>query len=155
MKSAATSITAAIGTSHQASTAKITNGAQAAMMSCGRYAPKKVCNCSTPSMTDSITPPVRSVAEPRRAERGDAVEQTRPQGCLYPPGRVLGQHGARVIESGTDQHAGRRRRGCGCDRSQGRARESQRQDAAQADEAQDADNHRSQAKPNRSGHAQP
>ena len=57
--SAATSSTSAVGTSQKAITAKMAKGAAAAMASCGRYWPKKVCNCSTPSTTVSITPPVR------------------------------------------------------------------------------------------------
>ena len=60
VNSAAPSITAATGTSQNAMKAKIASGAQAAIVTCGRYWPKKVCNCSTPSTIDSITPPVRS-----------------------------------------------------------------------------------------------
>lgn len=59
---AATRNTSAVGTSQKAMTAKIANGAAAAMATCGRYWPKKVCNCSTPSTTVSITPPVRWLA---------------------------------------------------------------------------------------------
>ena len=33
-----------------------------ATVTCGTYWPKKVCNCSTPSTIDSMTPPVRSPA---------------------------------------------------------------------------------------------
>ena len=58
--SAAASITSATGTSQAAITAKIASGAQMAIATCGRYWPKKVCNCSTPSTSDSMTPPVRS-----------------------------------------------------------------------------------------------
>ncbi len=60
MNNAAHSITVATGTSQNAMKAKIASGAQAAIDTCGMYWPKKVCNCSTPSMIDSITPPVRS-----------------------------------------------------------------------------------------------
>ena len=60
MNKAAASMIAATGKSHQAMKAKIATGAQMAMATWGRYWPKKVCNCSTPSTIDSITPPVRS-----------------------------------------------------------------------------------------------
>ena len=60
--SAKTSITVATGTSHQAIKAKIAIGVSTAIDSCGTYWPKKVCNCSTPSTIDSMTPPVRSPA---------------------------------------------------------------------------------------------
>ena len=73
VNSAAPSITLATGTSQNAMKAKIASGAQAAIDTCGRYWPKKVCSCSTPSIIDSITPPVRSRAEPGRTERDDLV----------------------------------------------------------------------------------
>jgi len=60
--SAKASITAATGTSQKAIKAKIARGVSTAMQSCGTYCPKKVCNCSTPSTIDSMTPPVRSPA---------------------------------------------------------------------------------------------
>ncbi len=60
--SAAVSITVATGRSHQAMKAKIAIGVSTAIDNCGMYWPKKLCNCSTPSMIDSMTPPVRSPA---------------------------------------------------------------------------------------------
>ncbi|MNX47722.1 hypothetical protein D3C86_782800 [compost metagenome] len=54
--------TSAVGTSQNAITAKIANGAAAAIATCGRYWPKKVCNCSTPSTTVSMMPPLRWLA---------------------------------------------------------------------------------------------
>ena len=60
--SAATSITSATGASHHTIKAKIAIGVSAATETCGTNWPKKLCNCSTPSTTDSITPPVRSPA---------------------------------------------------------------------------------------------
>ena len=60
--SAKTSITAATGTSQNAIKAKIASGVSTAIDNCGTYWPKKVCNCSTPSTIDSMTPPVRSPA---------------------------------------------------------------------------------------------
>ena len=60
VSSAATIITAATGTSHQAMKPKIATGATIATATCGRYWPKKLCSCSTPSTIDSMTPPVRS-----------------------------------------------------------------------------------------------
>ncbi len=59
---AATSITVATGASHQTIKPKIASGVSVATDTCGRYCPKKLCSCSTPSTTESITPPVRSPA---------------------------------------------------------------------------------------------
>jgi len=59
---AKTSITVATGTSQKAMKTKIATGVSAAIVTCGTYWPKKVCNCSTPSTIDSMTPPVRSPA---------------------------------------------------------------------------------------------
>ena len=42
--------------------AKIASGVSAATEACGTNCPKKLCSCSTPSTTDSMTPPVRSPA---------------------------------------------------------------------------------------------
>ena len=60
--SAAARNTSAVGTSQKAITAKMAKGAAAAMATCGKYWPKNVCNCSTPSTTVSMTPPVRWLA---------------------------------------------------------------------------------------------
>ncbi len=60
VKRAESSMTTATGTSQKAMKAKIASGAAMAMATCGMYWPKKLCNCSTPSTMDSITPPVRS-----------------------------------------------------------------------------------------------
>jgi hypothetical protein len=57
---AAANITVATGTSHQAMNTKIATGAHIAIVTCGRYWPKKDWSCSTPSTIDNMTPPVRS-----------------------------------------------------------------------------------------------
>ena len=59
---AAISMTVATGRSHHTMNRKIAIGVSAATQTCGRYWPKKLCSCSTPSTSDSMTPPVRSPA---------------------------------------------------------------------------------------------
>ena len=49
----------AVCTSNAAMKAKINGGVSAATASCGKYWPKKVSNCSTPSTRDITTSPVR------------------------------------------------------------------------------------------------
>jgi len=73
------------------------------MQSCGTYCPKKVCNCSTPSTTDNITPPVRS----RRTMAAPALRFCRKDGRATPPGpasRCVGDHRAVVINNPTQDH---------------------------------------------------
>ena len=83
--------------------AKIANGAQAEMSSCGRYWPKKVCSCSTPSTIDSITPPVRSRGEPAGPQRDDLVVETAAQRFLHPRRGAMREHRARMVEHGAQQ----------------------------------------------------
>ena len=83
--SAATSITAATGTSHQAMTAKITIGAQAEMMSCGRY-----CAEEGLQLLDAVDHRQHHAARAlrRRTTPGRvqlAVEQTRAQSSCTRP----------------------------------------------------------------------
>src|SRR4029453_2937234 len=50
----------AVGTVNQAMPGKISSGVSAATANCGKYCPRNVSNCSTPSTIASTTSPVRS-----------------------------------------------------------------------------------------------
>ena len=59
VNSANTTKTRPIHTSRKAMKPKISTGAMAATMNCGRYCPKKVSRFSTPSTRKVVTSPVR------------------------------------------------------------------------------------------------
>ena len=124
--------------------AKIASGAQAAIDTCGRYWPKKVCNCSTPSMIDSITPPVRS-APNQAGPRATILSYSRPRSasctraavrCAIMVRRWSSQARSRMATSGRGQRQdqlGRRR-----------AAEQPGEELAEKGEARDAETERQQ-----------
>ena len=83
------------------------SGAAMAIATCGMYWPKKLCNCSTPSTIDSMTPPVRSAPNQAGPERDDLVVQPAAQRLLDAHGGAVRHHGALVLQAGAHEHHGR------------------------------------------------
>ncbi len=140
--SAKHSISAATGTSHQAMMANIAIGVSAAMASCGTYWPKKVCNCSTPSTTDSMTPPVRSPANQAGPSSVDLVVELEAQDLLHARSGAVRHHGALVLEKRANEHDRRDRRRRHKQRRGRRAAEDERKQRAQKHETRNADDGR-------------
>ncbi len=147
------SITAATGTSQKAMKAKIATGAATAIATCGRYWPKNVCNCSTPSTMESMTPPVRSAPNQAGPRATILSYKQPPQRLLDVHGGAVRDHGAAVVQrrSQHDGNAGARQRPD--ERGGWGVLEHAGQEAAEEHEAGDAEHHGQQPQRHRQRNA--